>query len=180
MRAWASVRRYAAHDDPLTATANLIALVVAWNQPFYPLYVYWGVSETWQPALWSFLSTPFFAAVPLVSRWNATAGRAMLPVVGIANTMLCTAVFGSASGTEIFLIPCALIPCLLFRRGEWAIRLLLTALPFAIFLAFHRHYGAPVHLYSGSEYAAFLSLNAISAGTLTVFTGYLATSAIRN
>jgi hypothetical protein len=35
--AW--LRRYAAHPDPATATANLVALVVASNGPFYPLYV---------------------------------------------------------------------------------------------------------------------------------------------
>ena len=32
---------YAADDDPLTATSNRLALILASNQPFYPLYVRW-------------------------------------------------------------------------------------------------------------------------------------------
>jgi hypothetical protein len=35
-------------------------------------------------------------------------------------------------------------------------------------------YGAPVHRYSASEYNAFVRLNAMSAGTLTVFVGLVA------
>ena len=39
MTATALLGRYAAHADPATAAANLVALVLAGNGPFYPLYV---------------------------------------------------------------------------------------------------------------------------------------------
>lgn len=175
-RAWGLVQRYLAHDDPLVAATNLIALVVAWNQPFYPLYVWWAVSDRLWPTYFAFLSTPFFLAVPAVSRWSPRAGRAMLPLVGVGNTILCTKVFGEPSGTETFLIACALLPALFFRPDEWKTRLILVLLPFAVFYLLHGRYGAPAHVYSPSEYSDFLTLNALSAATLVVFTGYLAVS----
>ena len=33
--------RIVGHNDPLVGAANLIALVIAWNAPLYPLYVWW-------------------------------------------------------------------------------------------------------------------------------------------
>jgi hypothetical protein len=34
-----ALRRYVASDDPRVAAANLVAMVLAWNTPFYPLYL---------------------------------------------------------------------------------------------------------------------------------------------
>ena len=68
MRAIDLVRSYAAHPDPLVASANFIALLVASNQPFYPLYVYWLATTNIEPVWYTFLSTPFFLAVPALSR----------------------------------------------------------------------------------------------------------------
>ena len=39
---WRRIERYAAADDPLTGASNRLALIVASNQPFYPLYVWWA------------------------------------------------------------------------------------------------------------------------------------------
>lgn len=52
----------------MVAACNLIALVVASNQPFYPLYVYWAVSGDVWPTFFTFLSTPLFLAVPVVAK----------------------------------------------------------------------------------------------------------------
>lgn len=177
LRAWEAIRRYVAHPDPLVAASNLIALVVAWNQPFYPLYVYWSVSDTVWPTFYAFFSTPFFLAVPLAARLDGRLGRAMLPLVGTANTIICTKVFGEATGTEAFLIPCALLPALFFRASEQTLALMLAALPFVVFYGLHGSYGAPFHSYTAVENARFLTLNALSAGTLTIFAGFLAVSA---
>src|ERR1700710_279825 len=57
---WNAAKAYFADDDPLVATANLVALVVLWNQPFYPLYVYWSFGPDIAPTFYTFLSTPFF------------------------------------------------------------------------------------------------------------------------
>jgi len=176
-KAWTWLKAYTAHDDPPTAMANLVALVVAWNQPFYPLYILWGVSPVIWPAYFTFLSTPFFAAVPAVSRRTAIGGRVLLCLAGLGNTALSAKVFGVASGVEIFLIPCALLAVVLFRPKERAISYALVALAVGIYLL-RGHYGEPVHLYSADEYAALFKLNALSVATLTVFIGLLAAGRI--
>lgn len=169
--AWKKIVAYAAHDDPLVASCNLIALVVAANQPFYPLYVCFAVSEHIAPTYFTFLSTPLFLAVPAVARHWPTVGRALLPLTGMVNTILSAKVFGQASGVEVFLFPCALIAAAFFRSSERLIGLSLSGLALAIYLGLHGRYGAPVHLYAAPEYEAFANLNAISAGMLTVFVG---------
>jgi len=175
---WRAVLRYADHDDPLVAASNLVALVVVWNQPFYPLYIYWAVGPDIAPTFLTFLSTPFFLAVPLLSRFNGLAGRVMLPVVGIANTMLSAKAFGVESGVEIFLIPCALIAMVFFHTSERLVAFALAGLALLVFMGLHGAYGEPVHTYTAAEYAGFLKLNAISAGTLTAFAGLLAANLI--
>lgn len=170
---WQSIKAYAANDDPLVATANTIALVVVSNQPFYPLYLYWLVGPDVAPSYWLFLSTPFFAAVPAISRLNAVAGRLLLPLAGIANTMLSAKAFGVASGVEMFLIPCVLIGFVVFRPSERIIGLAIAGLAFVIFTMLHGNYGQPIHLYTTEEYASFVKLNATSVGTLTAFVGLL-------
>ena len=164
-----AIRAYAANPDPLVAAGNAVALLVAVNQPFYPLYVAWLVGDAW-PALFTFLSTPFFLAVPAVARRNPLAGRALLPLAGFANTVLSAKAFGAASGVEVFLAPCLVLAGLLFRPGERRIAFALMAVGLAAF-ALHARYGAPWHLYSAEEYAAFVRLNAISAGGLLAFIG---------
>lgn len=168
------VAAYAAHDDPMVAACNLIALVVASNQPFYPLYVYWAVSEHIGPTFLTFLSTPFFLMVPALSRRSTRAGRALLPLAGIANTVLSAKAFGLASGVEIFLIPCALIAATFFRPSERLITFVLVGLAITVYLVLGGAYGSALQPYSASEYGAFFRLNAISAGTLTVFVGLIA------
>lgn len=170
---WDAIRRYIHHDDPRAARANLVALVVASNQPFYPIYLYFLVGPAIAPSFWTFLSTPFFLAVPALSRRNSLAGRALLPIAGIANTALSAKAFGTASGVELFLIPCALLAALLFRKSERLVALALVGAAFLVFQGLHDRYGAPFHLYDAAEYASFLRLNALSVGTLTVFIGFL-------
>lgn len=168
------VAAYAAHDDPMAAACNLIALVVASNQPFYPLYVHWAVGEHVWPTFLTFLSTPFFLAVPALSKRSTRAGRSLLVLAGIANTVLSTKAFGRASGVEIFLIPCALIAATFFRPSERLIALPLIGLALTVYLTPNGTYGSPLQPYSASEYGAFLRLNAVSAGSLTVFVGLVA------
>ena len=176
--AWDRVAAYAADDDPMVAACNLIALVVASNQPFYPLYVYWLVSDHVWPTFFTFLSTPFFLAVPAVARKWPAIGRALLPVAGMANTILSTKGFGQASGVEIFLIPSALIAATFFRVSERLAAFILIGAALLIYLGLDGAYGAPVHVYTASEYQAFFRLNAMSAGTLTIFVGLIASGLI--
>ncbi|MGQ2905506.1 MAG: hypothetical protein ACT6RL_06285 [Neoaquamicrobium sediminum] len=168
MRAIDLVRSYAAHPDPLVASANFIALLVASNQPFYPLYVYWLATTNIEPVWYTFLSTPFFLAVPALSRWNTVAGRALLPLAGIGNTILCAQLFGVQSAVEIFLIPCAVLAILLFRPAERTIGFAIAGIAFMAFLLLGSRYGTPLVAYDVEEYAALVRLNASSAGLLTV------------
>ena len=175
-KASAAFRRYAHHPDPRVAMGNTVALLVASNQPFYPLYLYWTVSETIWPALGTFLSTPLFLAVPALSRRNDRLGRALLPLAGIANTLLCCKLFGVASGVEIFLIPCAALAMLLVRPAERWIGFALVGVATAAYFGLHDRYGAPAHLYSSAEYAAFTSLNVFSASALTALVALMASN----
>ena len=158
---------YTNHPDPLTAACNRIALLVVANQPFYPLYLWWIVGSGWRISVWTFLSTPFFAAVPSVARRNARAGRAMLPLTGIANAALSTAAFGESSGVAMFLIPCGLIVLCAFRDGERRITIALLALALITALA-HSHYGSLYYHFAPAQYARFRRLNATSAGALSI------------
>ncbi len=166
------VRAYTYHPDPRVAAANMISLLVASNQPFYPLYLYWLVSTDVTAALFTFLSTPLFLAVPAVARWNSVAGRALLPLAGIANTVLSSWLLGTASAVEIFLIPCGTIALLLFRPQERVVALALTALAFGVFLL-HDVYALPIAQYNAAQYTALARLNVMSAGMLTAFVAIL-------
>ena len=166
---WRRVAAYRASDDPRVAAANTIALLVAVNQPFYPLYVRALVGDDGGVSALAFLSTPFFLAVPAVARRSSLAGRALLPLAGVANTLLSAKAFGTASGVELFLGPCAMIAGMAFSaRERWAALGLIGA-ALAAFLALHDRMGAPLHRFSSEEYARFLNLNVWSVAGLTAF-----------
>lgn len=172
-RVAAAIGAYAAHPDPRAAIANTVALVIVSNQPFYPLYLYWAVSPVVTPSYVTFLSTPFFAAVPVVMRRSAVLGRSLLLVAGIGNTLLCRAAFGPGSGVEVFLFPCLMLAMMLFRRTERLFALGFAALAFAAYLLPAAILGAPIHLYGPDEYAALQRLNFLSAASLTALIGWL-------
>jgi hypothetical protein len=119
----ASLRRYADHPDPATAMANTVAMVVGANGPFYPLYVWWLLPEAGLVSLLTMFATPFFLSVPWISRRNGLAGRIALVVVGLANTVWCTALLGPATGVGLFVLPCLMLAGLV-----WAQRAALFAL----------------------------------------------------
>lgn len=172
-RVIAAIGAYAAHPDPRAAIANTVALVIVSNQPFYPLYLHWAVAPVVTPSYVTFLSTPFFAAVPAVMRRNSVLGRALLLVAGIGNTLLCRAAFGAGSGVEVFLLPCLMLALMLFRRSERAFAFGFTALAFAVYLLPAAWLGAAIHRYEIDEYAALQRLNFLSAASLTVLLAWL-------
>lgn len=172
-RVMAAISAYAAYPDPRVAIANTIALVIVSNQPFYPLYLYWAVSPVVTPSYVTFLSTPFFVAVPALMRRSAVLGRSLLLVAGIGNTLLCRAAFGSGSGVEVFLFPCLMLALMLFRRTERRFALGFAALAFAAYLLPAAILGAPIRLYGPEEYAALQRLNFLSAASLTALIGWL-------
>jgi hypothetical protein len=168
------IGRLTGNVDPLVSTASLIALVVAWNAPFYPLYV-WAVAGAggmpW--ALATTASLPFFGAVPFVARRFPLAARIMLPLVGTINTAWCSVLLGQAAGEELFLIPCGMIAVLLFRPRERLLMAVVAAAPLAAHLLLAGRYPVPPHVYTVAQYASLTSMNAISVAMLTAFVGFL-------
>jgi hypothetical protein len=168
MMAW--FRAYTAHDDPRVAASNLIALMVASNGPFYPLYVWLLLGRPFWPSLLTMLSSPLFFAVPAVARRHSVAGRAMLPLVGILNTLICIKALGEASQVGLFLLPCIAIPAMTMRPRQRLLQLALVGLPIAIFLFARGHFGAPLYPYSEAQFAEMTALN---TGSVMTFTGFL-------
>lgn len=157
---WRWVGAYAANPDPRVASCNMIALLVASNQPFYPLYVYLSVSRHVAPTLLTFLSTPFFLAIPAISRRFPVFGRVLLPLAGLGNVVVSAKAFGAASGVAIFIVPCALIAAAFFRPSERIFAFALLALALIIFLGIGSPVLQPIHTYSQTEDAAWVRLNA--------------------
>ena len=163
---------YASNDDPLAAAGDKVALVLAGNTPFYPMYVVGLAGSEGMPALLMTLFVfPVFAMVPAISRRYPLLGRATLSLAGTVNSVFCTWLLGEMSGTELFLIPCITLASLLFRAGERLLMLLLAALPLGAYILLHGHFGPPPHIYQDEAYAALFSMNAISVGTLSIFLG---------
>jgi len=170
--AWRAVERYADHPDPLVVASNWIALVVASNQPFYPLFVEWTAGEGGSWAMLTWLSTPFFLAVPALSRASSPAGRALLPLAGLANTLLAQTLFGLGSGVALFLAPCLVLAGLVFRPAErrWSFPVVAIGILACISVRFwpwpRRVDLAPEAL------DALLDINTVGAASLLVLAGF--------
>lgn len=164
---------YKSNPDPLAVLANTVALVIAGNQPFYPLYLHAIAGTAAWPAWLTLLTTPLFAAIPAVSRRHPLAGRLMLPVVGVANGVLAVKLIGVDTGVELFLLPCVLLATLLFRPAEKLAMAAAVACPFAAYFVLDRLVGLPLELYSDAEYRAIVSMHAVSVGSLFALIGYV-------
>jgi hypothetical protein len=171
-RATSWLRDYAANDDGVAAAGNVVALVLAGNQPFYPLYVVIIGGAGGLPwVLLTMVSLPLFLVVPAVARRNSLLGRVALCLITTINTVFCTWVLGERSGTELFLLPCATLAGLLFRPSERLVMLPLAGFPVLSYWLLHGRYGAPLYLYPPESYDALFAMNAISAGMISIFLG---------
>ena len=172
-RSLKSLRDYKANPDPLAALANTVALVVAGNQPFYPLYLHAIVGRAAWPAWMTLLTMPLFAAVPAVARRYPLVGRAMLPTIGTANGILAVKLIGIDTGVELFLMPCVLLATMLFRPGERLVMLAVLAFPFAAYFVVDRNIGAPFAAYDADDYRSIISMHAFSVASLFALMGYV-------
>jgi hypothetical protein len=163
---------YAAHPDPLAASGNLVALVLAGNTPFYPLYV-WALagSAGWPWLLTTQVAGVVFAAVPALMRRSALAGRVTLALAATGNSLFCTWLFGEASGVQLFLLPCAMLASVLFRSHERNWMWPLAVLPVAAWYLLHGRFDAPPLEYDAAALDSLQAMNAISAGSISIFIG---------
>jgi len=166
-------REYLTNPDPLAHAAGMVAMVVAVNQPFYPLYLHAIVGAAAWPAWLTLLTTPFFAAIPAVARRHSLTGRAMLPVVGVVNTMLCVKLFGLTSTVELFLLPCILLAAILFRPAERAVMAPILLIPFVAYMGLDSILSPPLQVFSAEEYRSIVAVHAVSVASLTAFIGLL-------
>ncbi|MBS0529963.1 MAG: hypothetical protein JSS22_11315 [Proteobacteria bacterium] len=169
-------RAYTDNADPLARIANVVAMIVAGNQPFYPLYLHAIVGTAAWPAWLTLLTMPFFAAVPAVARRNSLAGRALLLATGIANNILCVKLIGAATAVQLFYLPCILLAAVLFRRTERAVMLPLLGLPFATYFFVDGKLGPPLAVFANGQYASVASLHAVSVASLIAVIGLLLSS----
>lgn len=167
------VHRYTDNPDPLAKVAGTVALVVASNQPFYPLYLYAIVGKQAWPAWLTLLTTPLFLAVPAVAGRNSLAGRAMLPVVGVVNTVLSVKLIGLATAVELFLLPCILLAAILFRVTERRTMVAVLLVPFAAYFFLDGRLGDPLQTFATESYASIIALHAVSVASLTALIGFL-------
>src|ERR1700733_11459070 len=165
------LQAYKAHPDPLAELANTVALVVAGNQPFYPLYLHAIVGRAAWPAWITLITMPLFAAVPAVARRNSLMGRAMLPVIGTANGILAVKLIGIDTGVELFLLPCVLLATILFRPGERLVMLAVAAVPFVAYFLLDGSVGAPLASYTAAENRSIISMNGFSVASLLALIG---------
>jgi hypothetical protein len=168
-----ALRDYRDNPDPLAVVANTVALVVAGNQPFYPLYLHGIVGASAGPAWWTLATMPLFAAIPFVARRHSLIGRVMLPIVGTANGILAAKLVGTESGVELFLLPCALLATLLFRPTERVAMLASLAAPFAAYFLFDPYLGPSVAHFPDGSHRSLVALNAMSVASLLVLIGYV-------
>ena len=179
MKPLAAVRAYVAHDDPATAAANLVALVVGWNGPFYPMFVV-ALADT--SVLWlsllTMLSTPFFLAIPLLSRRSGLAARLALPVVGTVNTIWCMKLLGPATAVGFFLVPCIALAALLARPEERRLMWLAAGFPLVALMLPDSAF-VPIMPLTEVQAARLASLNIGSVATLTFMLALLFADLLR-
>jgi len=169
---FAALGRYIAHDDPLTGALNKVAMVLASNTPFYPLYLWAVLGRDASPViLLTLCSFPFWAVMPAIARRNGLAGRVFLTVVGTLNTIWCSVILGFDSGTALFLIPCIVLGTLGFHQRERKLSLAISALPFIAYGFLRIANIAPLRLYDQAEYSSLITLNGFSVACLIGFLG---------
>lgn len=172
MNPLAALRRYMASDDPRVAVANLIAMVLAWNTPFYPLYLLGAAGSAMHPGAWFTLAIfPVFLAVPAITRRWPLPGRILLAAAGLSNTIWCTWLLGEVTATQLFLLPCISLAAIIFRQSERVPFFSFLALPILLGMGLHGRYPASPFACHGAACDSIVWLNAFSVALLCGFLG---------
>jgi hypothetical protein len=160
--------RAAAHPDKLAAGCNKIAIVLASNAPFYPLYLYFILGRAGLPLiLFPAISLPFFAATIPISRRSSLWGRIWINAVSTIDSFYVTWLLGAASGTGLFLIPCITLAILSFRGAEFWPMAVLACLPYGLLLLTGWHLPPPPQIFTPAAYHSLVTLSEISVASIT-------------
>lgn len=165
----ADVSKRAALSLDCASASVAVAWIILANKPVYPIYVWWFAGEGVLASTATMLTAPLYLAVILLARRSGFAARLALVLVGLADTLFETKLFGGASATELFLAPCALLAALAFGDDEIGWSRGLAVLIGAAFAVTHGRFGAPLHLWSAPALARLASVNAYAVVSLSVF-----------
>ncbi|HQT84445.1 MAG: hypothetical protein B7Z58_09785 [Acidiphilium sp. 37-64-53] len=148
-------------------------MIVGTHLPFWPLYILWCAGlQSLPTSLLTMTFTPLFLLIPALSRRNARASRIAMPLFGIANAIFTTWILGVASGSELFLVPCAALSSMTFRHTERWLMTGLTALPLVVWYIMLGHAPTPLHRYGPAALHQLFILNTVSAGILLIIFGW--------
>ena len=155
--------------DPLTAATVTVCWVIAANKPFYPLYVWWFVGSGTLASLATLIALPFFAGTAILARHSAFAARLALPLIGTADTLFETKLFGAGSGTSLFLAACIMLAALSFRAAEKWWQRAVAVVVFMAYLATRGGLGAPLRQWTAEEMDILFDINAFAVACLLAF-----------
>ena len=167
------LRTYLHSDDPRVAACNTVAMILAWNQPYYPLYLLWIVGRDAWVGIPDAFSGVLFFAVPAIARRHKLAGRVALVVLSVSNVAFCSMMLGEAAGVQLLYLPCGMLAAILFNWRERFVMLAMTALPLAVWYVTRGRLDIPPVRFAPAAYESLFTLNAVSAGALVVFFGWL-------
>jgi hypothetical protein len=167
------LRAYIWSADPRVAACNTVAMVIASNQPYYPLYLLWIVGRDAWVGIPDAFSGLLFFAIPAIARRHGLAGRIALVVLSVANVALCAMILGEAAGVQLLYLPCGMLAAILFSWRERFVMLAMTGLPLAAWYVTRGRLDIPLVRFPPEAYASLFTLNAVSAGTLVMFFGWL-------
>jgi hypothetical protein len=167
------LRAYTASNNPRVSACNTIAMVIAWNQPYYPLYLWWIVGRDAWVGIPDAFSGFLFFAIPAIARRSGMLGRIAMVVFSVANVVFCSMMLGEAAGIQLLFLPCGMLAAMLFTWRERFVMVAMTALPLVAWLMTRGRLDIPPIRFSSEAYASLLTLNAVSTGLLMIFFGWL-------
>jgi hypothetical protein len=128
------LRAYTSSDNPRVLACNTVAMVIAWNQPYYPLYLWWIVGRDAWVGIPDAFSGILFFAVPAIARRSGMLGRVAMVTLSVANVVFCSMMLGEAAGVQLLFLPCGMLAAMLFTWRERFVMLAMTALPLVAWL----------------------------------------------
>lgn len=151
------------------AAARAVAWLVIANKPFYPFYIWWLTGEGLLLAFITALSAPLYFGAIRLARRDTRWVRAGVPVLGMADTVIATKLFGGASGVELFAVPCAMLIAMAFVSSEARHVRILAGLLFGSVVILHAFNAAVLPLWDAGKISALVSMHVISVAALSLF-----------
>lgn len=155
--------------DPLTGAAATVTWVILLNKPIYPLYVWYLTGEGVLASLGTLVAIPFYLGILFLVGRSTLAARAALVLLGTADTLFETKLFGQGAGTELFFAACIMLVTALFEAKDVWWQRGLAVIVFAVFIVSRWSIGPPLRTWSDAGLTSLLHLNAFAVACLMAF-----------